>query len=91
MFNEDVLQKIIDEYLNEDETETLKTMSKAIEHFSAFVEYEDAVKLTLDWEDLNDASKADISVKLVDAEEASRFMIVMDYLSNQLKIEGELL
>lgn len=89
LFNDEVLQKIIDEYLYEDETETLETMRKAIEHFSAFVDYEEAIRLALDWNNLSEIVKVDVSVVLVDAEEASRFMIVMDYLSDQLRVEGE--
>ena len=91
LFNDKVLQKIIDEYVNEDETEDLGSMRKAIEHFSAFVEYEKAVQLATEWEGLNELTKAVISIGMVDVEESSRFMLVMDYLSDQLKIEGELL
>ena len=91
LFNDKVLQKIIDEYVNEDETEDLDSMRKAIEHFSAFVEYERIVQLATEWEGLNDLLKAVISIGMVDVEESSRFMLVMDYLSDQLKVEGELL
>ena len=91
LFNDEVLQRIIDEYMNEDETEDLKTMRKAIEHFSAFVQYEEALRLATDWENLSEVAKVDVSVILVDEEESSRFMIVMDYMSDQLKVEGELL
>ena len=91
LFNKEVLQRIIDEYMSEDETEDLETMKKAIEHFSAFVQYEEALRLAIDWGNLSEVAKVDVSVMLVDEEEASRFMIVMDYLSDELKIEGELL
>lgn len=91
LFNDEVLQRIIDEYMNEDETEDLENMKKAIEHFSAFVEYEKIIELATEWDSLNDLLKAVISIGMVDVEESSRFMIVMDYLSDQLKVEGELL
>ena len=91
LFNDELLQKIIDEYLYEDETETLETMRKAIEHFSAFVEYEVALKIAIDWKDLSEPVRASVSISLIDEEGASRFMMVMDYLSDQLKVEGELI
>ena len=91
IFNEEVLQRIIDEYMHEDKTEDLETMKKSIEHFSAYTEYEEIIRLAMDWESLSDTVKTDVSIVLVDEEEASRFMIVMDYLSNLLKIEGEIL
>ena len=91
LFNNKVLQKIIDEYMYEDETEDLETMRKAIEHISAHVEYKDAIRIALGWKDLTESVKVAISVGLVEEEESSRFILVMDYLSDGLEVDGKLL
>lgn len=72
-----------------EETEDFNTMSKFVEHLMARVDYKVVVVLATQWEGLIDIRQANIAVDAVGIFHASRFIILMDYLSKQFK-EGKL-
>lgn len=80
IFNKETLSKIIG-MLGEDKTEDLDTMNDLIEYLSANVEIKDVITLSPLWVRMDEIGQTKVALSKVDLEYASRFMILMDYVS----------
>lgn len=87
ILTEDVLEHIVT--FNKEETEDMQTMMKFVEFLMAWVDYKVVVMLATQWELKEDVEQAIIAIRLVGEEHASRFIIMLDYLSDKYK-KGEL-
>lgn len=87
ILTEDALEHMIT--FNKEETEDMETMSKFVEHLIANVDYKVVVVLATQWHGLKDTVQANVAIEAVDEEHASRFIILMDYLSEKFQ-KGEL-
>lgn len=83
VLTEDVLLKMIN--MLDDETEDLESMNKFVEHLSAHVEYAEAIGMALKWKNYSEFNQLDIAISEVGEEDASRFMLLMDYMSDELE------
>lgn len=87
ILTEDTLEHIV--HFNEDETEDMSTMLNFVEHLMAWVDYKVVVILAIQWATLEDIEQASLAINAVGEAHASRFIIMMDYLSEKFK-RGEL-
>ena len=71
------------------ETEDFDTIGAFQEHIRARVDYKTVVILATQWHTYEDVKQANIAIKFAGVFHASRFIILMDYLSKK-HIEGKL-
>lgn len=86
IFTVEALQTMID--LSE-ETEDFKTLEKFVEKIIINNDYRVVVVLATQWESLKEDKQVSIAVNSVGENDASRFMILLDFLADKFK-KGEL-
>lgn len=91
ILTDDTLQNMVDMMTEdvEEATEDFQGLVAFVEHVMAWVDYKEVVVLATQWSNLLDIRQANIAVNSVGEEHASRFIVMMDYLSEKFK-NGEL-
>lgn len=90
ILTEETLEKIIASAFDEDDaTEDMLTMREFVEYLMANVDYKSVVILATAWGSYDENKQVYYAMNTVDERHASRFMIMMDSLSERF-IEGRL-
>ncbi|MER2008611.1 MAG: hypothetical protein ABS939_14260 [Psychrobacillus sp.] len=71
------------------ETEDFDTINAFIEHIKNRADYKIIVVLSTQWKGYDDRKQANIAIRIAGMYHASRFILMMDFLSNKFK-EGKL-
>lgn len=71
------------------DTEDFDTIGGFIEHMKAKTDYREIVILAMQWNTHDDMRQANLAIHFAGIHHASRFILLMDFLSNKFK-EGKL-
>lgn len=88
ILTEEILEKIIFG-LGEDATEDMETMKDFVEYLMANVDYKAVVILATQWKSFEENKQVFYAMNIVEEYHASRFMILMDALSEKF-LKGNL-